>query len=584
MAINIKSIINKKNLTGDEVGKALLYDTAAAYENLLKTRDYSHAPHGIFGEATLKQMINSLNNNHDIDRYNCYVSINNYMNKEQGFGNAYQQMAQLGHYKLLIFLQNALTAEFAIQDSARLPVIVTEKQLADYTAKAQGAEREYTEQWLDVFSHVFKYYYSLLKENPKKKNPLAAAIKACKGKTITNERILSDYSRTWGKGYYIMPDGTRSDQTPAEEWDIIVNKAIWGENWDDNNLIHRMNRRFNNPFINCGMPDNEAELLIIDRIKEGSKIHSDKIPGYIEEIFKWVYYENPAAIPAEKILESLDTYYDQVFEYADQKEPLAQQLTEFEEDFPELDAVLTAETEKILGQLFDIDNFDKPVATWGELADKGILDYASYITDEISSVQLPELIGENIPGKRAWNGVCILRKQDENAYNTDERGYYKEPEISSVLTCGSVGELAGNDEMLEQLENAREESLKGALAELYAFNTVLDIISELTGVDVSIFKLPLSTIESQVAAYNGMIYSLRNAIMQNRPYFSEEEQEQRYNACLNIFQVIDLEELKPTQAAIAKTKAYLADLTAFKKNTPIIIEMLKEKGGEADAE
>ena len=57
MAINIKRILNKQNLTGAEVGKALVANTAAAYENLLRTRDYGREPRGIFGQAEMDRLL-----------------------------------------------------------------------------------------------------------------------------------------------------------------------------------------------------------------------------------------------------------------------------------------------------------------------------------------------------------------------------------------------------------------------------------------------------------------------------------------------------------------------------------------------
>ena len=123
------------------------------------------------------------------------------------------------------------------------------------------------------------------------------------------------------------------------------------------------------------------------------------------------------------------------------------------------------------------------------------------------------------------------------------------------------------------------------MREIYAFNAVIDLISEVTGVDVSIFSMKPQTdaFEQQISAFNGLVRMLYKAIKDNALLFEEEDRKSREKWARNIFPEIDLETLKPTAAAIEKTRAYISDLTAFNKNTPLIIEMLKEREeGEAD--
>lgn len=576
MAINIKRILNKQNLTGAEVGKALVANTAAAYENLLRTKDYGREPRGIFGQAEMDRMVRGLKSNYDIDTYNSYVSLNNYIAKEQGFVNAYHQQALLGYYKIMTYLNRAIAAEHSIADARRAPLIMTRKQYEEHCNAILEKERAFEVTYLSFLAAVYKYYYGHFKDDPRKKNPLSAAIKASKKKTIKNQRITDEYVDAWALGHYETVDGISSDDCTKEEWINIVKKILLGREPEEGEVLALTD------FTNTEMSSFELEVSIRS-LYDARKPHWALDIPQVAENLKWVEDEAPEEFDGDEILESLDSFYPQIFEYGDIQEEVQKQLEEFASDFPELYEALKKEAARLLpaAKSFSIEDFDKPIATWGELADKNILNYKSLFT-KVYSHQITERIqSQSKTYQGMWNGIAIIRDEDIKDGDVDENGNYIQPEISIE---GSILELGTDDFALNFLETAREEELQGALREIYAFNAIIDLITEVTGVDVSIFSMKPQTdqFEQQVAAFNDLIETYYARIKENTLIFEEEDRKRRERYARTIFPLLDLEELKPTPEAIAETRAYISDLTAFNKNTPAIIEMLKRRGGEAD--
>lgn len=571
MAINIKRILNKKNPTGEEVGKALIANTAAGYERLLRTRDYAIEPKGLFGQAEMDRMISCLKTDNDISTYNAYVNINNYIAKEQGFASAYQQQANLGYYKLFQELNTALAAEDRIADSVRGPLIMTRKQYNYYRNEVLAEERKYTLTYFGFLRDIFSFYYDQYKKHPRKKNPLSSAIKISASKFIKNERILCEYVEMWGLGHYITNSGIRSDKCCQEEWEDIVDKTIYGENTPDS-------------IANIIIDSNMSALRIencINVLKRGSRIYLDKTIPEIDDNFTWLYDDAPEQLEGSEILEHLIDYYVYLFVYPYRQEKTESQLKEFESDFPELYEALKKEAAKLLpsAKSFSMKDFDKPIVTFGELESADILDYKHNVNTIYSHQIIQHISSHKSSTQVAFHGIAIMREEDLDEYNVDEKGYYIQPDLSIYALKGEVRNLASDNYCPSFIKSVREEELIASMREVYAFNTVIDLISEITGVDVSVFSMKTQTeaFEHQVTAFNNMILTLYNRIVSNNAIFDEEEGKERLLKARELFPMIDLKKAQPTPSAIAKTKDYISDLHAFKVNTPIIIEMLKEQ-------
>ena len=65
---------------------------------------------------------------------------------------------------------------------------------------------------------------------------------------------------------------------------------------------------------------------------------------------------------------------------------------------------------------------------------------------------------------------------------------------------------------LEEIMTARNDFLISGLKDVYATNAAIDIITELTKVDMSIFKMSTGIFESQIKSLNGLINQLLTRI------------------------------------------------------------------------
>ena len=570
MAINIKRILNKKNPTGEEVGQAFLANTAAGYERLLNTRDYSAETKGIFTQEELKQMRSRLTTSNDIRTYNAYISIDDYIAKEQGFASAYQQQANLAYYKLYQEINRALEAEERIDDSTRGPLIITKKQFDDYCNEVRKEERKITITYFEFIGKIFRYYYDQYRNNPDKENPLSNAIKISLEKVITNKRLLKEYVKSLEKGCYITRDGIRSDECSSEEWEEIADKIIYEESSLNatNNFIQSKEIE---PYIGN----------VINLIKAGRHFYLDKTIPLIDDNFTWIYDTPPEELESKYILDNLTGYYVYLFEYPYKKGKSEKQLEEFMADFPELYESLIDESEILLPstKTFTPKLSDRPIATWGELADRDILDY-KYRIDKIYSHQIIEYVSskkDTIQG--LFHGIAIMRDEDLDELNVDENGYYVQPDLLSYALKGEVRNLASDDYCPSFIKSVREEELVASMREVYAFNTIINLISEITEVDLSVFSMEEQTksFEKQVIALNNLILTLYSKIEINNIIFDQEEGMERSAKAKELFPLIRIEDAKPTATAIAKTKEYISDLHAFKINSPLIIEKLKER-------
>lgn len=284
----------------------------------------------------------------------------------------------------------------------------------------------------------------------------------------------------------------------------------------------------------------------------------------------------------ERVLNNLQGYYSNIFEQYDVKyKTFSKELEEFKNDFAELWETLTKTATSLLpaAESYKINsrNFKKPFVTLGELADKKILNFHKDVSTA-NSLQVANYIRQqDLSCKAIFNGICILNTDDENERNTDEQGYYKNNyDVEDIAAKG----ISNFEDYAENIETARENELICGLTETYAYNTMLDIVTDITGIDVSVFSLrPLvSNFEQKITNLNELIDDFCKIVKTNNQLLSEQEGEKRMTYAVQAFPKIDVNKLKPTTAAIRKTKQYVADLKAFKINTPLIIQMLK--GGE----
>lgn len=109
-AQDIKRLMKKRSLTGEEVGKALILDTIETFRSVRdtgKTRP-------LFSQQDLDQMVEGIRSVDQGEMYNTYVSLLNFIQKSQALSVSYKQEAESGYYRLLLMLERVRASELVL--------------------------------------------------------------------------------------------------------------------------------------------------------------------------------------------------------------------------------------------------------------------------------------------------------------------------------------------------------------------------------------------------------------------------------------------------------------------------------------
>lgn len=133
----MRSLYAKSQLTGEDVGKAVIMDMIENYRSVTSTGRSG----SVFTQNELDAMIHSLTDPHQTEIYNGYIALYNYTQKSQAAAISYRQEAQIGYHKLAAYVDGLNTAEqFRVYCSA-VPVIMTRGQY-ESLPQSQRAEAE----------------------------------------------------------------------------------------------------------------------------------------------------------------------------------------------------------------------------------------------------------------------------------------------------------------------------------------------------------------------------------------------------------------------------------------------------------
>ena len=131
--MDAKRLFNKKGWTGDEAGKAIIYSLVHDYTQALSG---NHDPKPLFTPAHIRNMVRGFaGSRSDIEAYNRYVNLQNWIKQYQAVANAYFQLFQSGVNEFVSVARAAETAENEYRYIERLPRILTQKQYDEIKAR-----------------------------------------------------------------------------------------------------------------------------------------------------------------------------------------------------------------------------------------------------------------------------------------------------------------------------------------------------------------------------------------------------------------------------------------------------------------
>lgn len=542
--MNIDKLLNKKSWKGKEVGRALILTLVDINRN--KGQKLA-----MFSLSDLKKMVHGLENDHEKSVYNKYVDLNNAVIGQGMLVEGYVQQTYHGYYKLLIPLLEIFHALEDISLSYKYPVIMTEKQYNEAYAREEEEARGFTRSFKNIVIDILGYYTGVYGKVASIPKPIKDALEATKQEPVTNEFILSKINFEHGQGYYQLPDGRRSDQTPEKEWIKAFEEIYLAKH---NISIDGRPATFEEATKEVG----KHRIL-----EDWNRIYNGK-PAYKEETaqeypeFVWHYYEDPPEgltkwdiIAGEwSMLETYNCYWRHDKDYEGETEPEC--FNEFIKDYPKLFSAI----KEYIAQHKGLEKiaqtkpakYYEPSITGGELADAGLVAYKRLNTPNIH-----HLVDGMKGYKPTNNGIAVIKEgtySQKHSRAIDKDGYFINP-LQNPLLDRLLETMEGRDNIQRIRDNVFLDGLKAVLA----YNALIDILADIYSVpELAELKKGVDTIASMIETHNNTIKSI-NAEITGSPA----ERELQRDTLSELFPLIDLDSHKPKQEHIDAVRDGIAN-------------------------
>lgn len=578
--IDVNRLMKKRGWTGEEAGKALILNLTDNYQHILNGE--KDAP-PLFSSAQLKRMIESFRgSNSDIEAYNRYINLQNWIMQYQAVANANLQRFQSCFHELMSVHNAAESAENEYRYIEQLPRIMTAKQYEELKARrieeTLDPDGDGTDAIADnipaLILRLAQYYARELEAHPKQANPLKAIKKLYTGKPVKDKGTIAAYNKEAGIGYHTLPDGTRSDEVTPEEWKAkllhyspdlqrIQAEAEEGYSGAPGSLAYeRMTKKARAAHMGEPAPE-EGRSAAVWHISEEAP----------EGLNKW----DIIAFDAEE-----ETFFGDLYPAAfagegEEAEAL-EQAEAFRKEYPELvEAILkaldalgftsgTGKKAKPLSAL-PLQEWYTTVFSWRDLYNRDFPGFRAWVESDLN------VFGQD---KRAlMNGIAILRPSDvlrnpiggRLSAAIDGNGYFKEPEgeklFSNMFSLDAYTPAnPESGENILRIEESRE-TLEQSLAFILGYDEALELIAkEIDIPDFTIFKANAGRSLERAEALNGL-FDLLYTHIEEIDYRDAERKAAKLQALRDVFYPLRTEELKPSEKQKRKAAEMLEGLEAF---------------------
>lgn len=548
MTLNIDRLLKKKKWKGEEVGKAVILGFVNDYENRAKQ---SYIP--LFTQEDLTKMLDGITDPREGRIYNDYINLYNGIVSEYNQSEAYNQQVQNGFYRVLTHVNEVRRAEDVKGVIESFPLIMTQKQYSKTREKAIARKEAFEVTYQDLIFDALSFYLGEGKgRKPRAPKPIKEALGALKKEPFTNPVILGLINKTWGLGYYLFPDGKRSDQMTKEGYAEELNKY--------------------EPFrqINIDL-EGDPEELSERRLEKILDNYKHNYNGTEEEdLLKWCYYEDPPEGLTKWDVLAGDYDMREVYTGASDEHRTVEFINEFAKDYPLLLEALRTDiaTKKGLESTINLkpEEYFNGLATWGELAKNKVYSYPSLV--EIDGYAITEVIQSNDEKEEhsnrtrsAFHGVAVLQEETLTmSNNIDDNGEYKNPYIDLFKHFNGL-ETYGKDPYYKKtITDAIDISLVPGLKSIEAYNVLIDLIAkEYNLKELLTIKKDMEPLKKQIEGLNGLILALYNHLKG-----TEEEIKNNRTTIKEIFKLIDLDKIKPAKDAIESAREEIRDPENYK--------------------
>lgn len=575
MAFDINRLLKKRGWTGAETGKALIYSLVNDYKQSLEG---NKAPKPLFPAERIREMLHGFRASaSDIEDYNRYIELKNWIKQYQAVANAYFQRFQSSINEFIAVIRSAETAESEYRYIERLPRIVTQKQYDALKAKrieeTLDPDGDGTDAIADTaFSLILRLieYYALeLEAKPKAANPLKAIKKSYSRKAVENRDYIRGYNKETAESYLQLPDGTRSDKVTPEEWrerllyfspDLQRLKAEAEEGLTGlpgSLSYERFTKAARAAHMGEPAPD-DGKSAVTTHIYEETR----------EGLTKWELIRADAEGEA-----SFLEYIPALAGEATTLEAFIEDAKAFKKEFPELveaalkalDAMGYTYREKPLSSL-PVEEWGTTVFTWRELYNASFPGFREWVEADTNIFS-----GD----KRAlMNGIAILRASDllqgeagRKSLAIDEDGNYIEPDGSAAYSVlfGLEKYTPANPESGDEIDyiERNRDALEDSLRWLIGYNTALQLIADEIGIaDFTIFGVDIERCLTRTEGVNNlfdMLYQHIDAI----DYADKEKKAAKLEALRDVFYPLKTSELAISDGRRKQAAEMLERLEAF---------------------
>ena len=577
MAFDINRLLKKKGWTGEETGKALIYSLVNDYKQTLAG---STDPKPLFPSERIREMLHGFRASaSDIETYNRYIELQNWIKQYQAVANAYFQRFQSSINEFIAVVRSAETAESEYRYIERLPRIMTQKQYDALKAKRIEETLDPDGDRTDAIGDSLLYlifravdYFALqLEREPKKANPLKAVKKRYQKQPETNPAIIAVWMKEQSEGYYQLPDGTRSDEVSKEEWQ----ERFLYFSPDMQRLLAEAEEGL------TGLPGS----LSYERLtKEARAAHmGEEPPEKGKSAATWHTYERaPEGLTKWDIIEAhasgeifFSEYYPSTESDTATPEDYIADATAFKKEFPELvDAILKAldamgytygEEGRPLSAI-PVEEWETTVISWRELYNASFPGFREWVEADTNIF--------NGDKRALMNGIAILRASDllkgvqgRRSLAIDEEGNYIEPDGSTAYSdlFGLEKYTPANPESGDSINDIEEnrKALEESLHWLIGYDTALQLIAEEIGIaDFTIFSVDIERCLTRTEAVNNLFDMLYQDIAAI-DYADKEKKAAKLEALRDVFYPLKTDELAISDGRRKQAAKMLEGLEAF---------------------
>ncbi|MBR6717276.1 MAG: hypothetical protein IKI77_02910 [Oscillospiraceae bacterium] len=135
----LERLLQAETISGDTLGRLILENDIRHYRQQLgMADDTENAP---VGQTALDALTEKISTVEDAETLECYLALRSYIRYAQAISYAYNQQAQNGFCRLLMYMTQAQQVEHARYTLEMLPMIMTERQFGEMPPPGRIARR-----------------------------------------------------------------------------------------------------------------------------------------------------------------------------------------------------------------------------------------------------------------------------------------------------------------------------------------------------------------------------------------------------------------------------------------------------------